>query len=563
LSRRLAGCALLLVLCLALCFPTLDAYLVGDDFGYLKLFHDKPLADFLRLGDTSEGIWGLPLDEWRPLFGLLWRLDGALWGVNDFGYHLTNVLLHGLATCLVFLIVAELAGAGRTALLAGLLFAVAPVHAEAICWVTGRTDSLSAVFYLAGFLSYLRFRASGSRLAYGLALLAMALGLLVKEILLTFPLMLVAWELLLGRPGPEPSPAWRERGRVLLASGPFFALAAIYAVFRRLAVGSLGREHLLTTEAVRRFLEDQRLYAVHLLTPFGTLIREGRASAPDLLSSGLVVATLLACGAALSSRREHEPRHLARAVFFGAAWYALATLPLLVTYRTPRHLYLPSAGVAIAVAFLVLPPRASPPPLGRLAAAGLLLGLYAAALVECNAEWIVAGRASRVARTRIQRIIDAAPRGGLVLVRGVPPRVPGGFGSIRMWEFALPFALQPPFDPHDPLTGTTLLESPAVYCCPVSAWWDDHRPRLQALAAGPPDESVDVTVLDWDAPRSTVTSRHAALTRGFLKEQLAATSSGRRRATRLLDALSAAAGSPTTGPALDEEEPSAESRPAH
>jgi hypothetical protein len=169
LSRRLAGCALLLLLCLLLCFPTLDAYLAADDFGYLKLFHDKSLLDFLRLGDTSEGIWGFPLDEWRPLFGLLWRLDGALWGVNDAGYHLTNVILHGLATCLVFLIAAEAAGAaGGTALLAGLLFAVAPVHAEAICWVTGRTDSLPVVFYLAAFFSYLRSgpRAPGSPTAW-------------------------------------------------------------------------------------------------------------------------------------------------------------------------------------------------------------------------------------------------------------------------------------------------------------------------------------------------------------------------------------------------------------
>src|SRR5258708_21210050 len=159
LSRRLAGCVLLLLLCLLLCFPTLDAYLAADDFGYLKLFHDKSLLDFLRLGDTSEGIWGFPLDEWRPLFGLLWRLDGALWGVNDAGYHLTNVILHGLATCLSFLIAPAASwGAGWTAFLAGLLFPGAPVHAEALCWVTGRPDPPPAAFSLPASLPHPRFR---------------------------------------------------------------------------------------------------------------------------------------------------------------------------------------------------------------------------------------------------------------------------------------------------------------------------------------------------------------------------------------------------------------------
>jgi hypothetical protein len=560
LSRRLVGCALLLLLCLLLCFPTLDAYLAADDFGYLKLFHDKPLLDFLRLGDTSEGIWGFPLDEWRPLFGLLWRLDGALWGVNDAGYHLTNALLHGLATCLVFLIAAEAAGgAGGTAFLAGLLFAVAPVHVEAICWVTGRTDSLPVVFYLAAFLFYLRFRASGSRLAYGLALLAMASGLLVKEVLFTLPLMLCAYELLRSRPGPW---ARADRGRALLAAVPFFALAAVYALLRRLAVGSLGREHMLSGQAVREFLRDQRFYAVHLLTPFGTLIREGRTAGHDLLLAGLVAGTLLACGAILLLRRPRDPRSLVPVLFFGAVWYAVSILPLVVTYRTPRHLYLPSAGVAIALAFLVLPSPAPGPSPGRLAAAALLLGLYAAAFVECDGEWVAAGRASRAARAGMQRLLEVGPGGGLVIVRGVPPRVPGGFGSIRMWEFALPFALQPPFSPSDPLASTTLLESPAVYCCPLTVWWSDQRPRLQALALGPPAEGVDVTVLDWDALHKTLTAGHATITRAFLKEQLAASTTGRRRAARLLDALSAGAGpARTVLPSDDGEEPPAGSRP--
>lgn len=74
-------------------------------------------------------------------------------GLKATSYHATNVALHGLATGLV-LAVARTLTCRRGALLSAALFAVHPVHADAVASVVGRADVLSCVFFLLSFLCY-------------------------------------------------------------------------------------------------------------------------------------------------------------------------------------------------------------------------------------------------------------------------------------------------------------------------------------------------------------------------------------------------------------------------
>lgn len=74
-------------------------------------------------------------------------------GLKATPYHATNVVLHGLATGLV-LSVARTVTCRRGALLSAALFAVHPVHADAVASVVGRADVLSCVFFLLSFLCY-------------------------------------------------------------------------------------------------------------------------------------------------------------------------------------------------------------------------------------------------------------------------------------------------------------------------------------------------------------------------------------------------------------------------
>jgi hypothetical protein len=533
--------------------PSLRGSFLADDLGYLQLFSAKPLSGFLRLGDISEGIWGFALDEMRPLFALSYKIDYLLHGTNEAGYHLTNLLIHALCSVLVASIAAAAGGASWAALLAGVLFAVAPVHAEPISWITGKVDSLPTVFYLASFFFFVRYRARRSAAAYGLSLAAMAAGLLCKEILLTLPAVLFAYDAVLGargaagRGGERSVKAW---ARSLLVYVPFALVAAGYAVLRRVAVGSYGRESALGLRALVRFALEQDGRLRHLLVPFPKVIREAGLDAGTAVLAGLVLGALLAAALLLHAARDRFGRAVALVVFFGPLWYGITVLPLLVTYRAARHLYLPSAGVAVAVAHLLLPataegrtPRSGP----RLLVAGLLATVWATLLVRQNERWVQAGAWSRESRADLARMAGELPPGGTVVIDNLSGFLPGG--DVYFWRWGLPFGLQRPFASRDLYTPLNVLEPPEIYCCPASTWWLGKRPAVAALLDGPGDERVDLALVHWNEHRRRLVLRKGRPARAMLRTYVERALGGPvasvermdpRKAERLLTALATA-----------------------
>lgn len=163
--------------------------------------------------------------SWRPVTTLSFRLNYGVHGMDPFGYHVVNTALHATVSGLVVLVARVFiksstaaaaphdaaAPAPIDALLpatAGLLFALHPVHVEAVANISGRADVLCAFFYLLGFLNYARIRSKRDRrsdfnpveavelvISTGLFTL---LALLSKEHGVTLPVVCVAWEMLCG-----------------------------------------------------------------------------------------------------------------------------------------------------------------------------------------------------------------------------------------------------------------------------------------------------------------------------------------------------------------------------
>ncbi|KAK9508073.1 hypothetical protein O3M35_007815 [Rhynocoris fuscipes] len=106
--------------------------------------------DFWGTSLTNSGSHG----SYRPLCVLSFRLNYWACGHHPWGYHLVNLLLHCLATALVYRTARVFASPapGPTAL----LFAVHPIHTEAVAGIVGRADVLSTIFYLLSFLTYSR-----------------------------------------------------------------------------------------------------------------------------------------------------------------------------------------------------------------------------------------------------------------------------------------------------------------------------------------------------------------------------------------------------------------------
>ncbi len=202
----------LIALPIAAYLPAIGAGFVWDDVSIYVV--DNPLihaADGLyRFWFTSDPIDYFPLTY--TTFWLEWRL----WGDNPVGYHVVNIVLHGVVCVLVWRVLHRLGVAGGW--FAALLFAVHPVNVEAVAWVTQRKSLLAAAFGFAALLSFLRFDANGRRRSYVVALLLFILSLCAKPSLATLPLLL-------------PGIAWWKRGRVckkdLLRSLPFLAAALV------------------------------------------------------------------------------------------------------------------------------------------------------------------------------------------------------------------------------------------------------------------------------------------------------------------------------------------------
>ncbi len=347
------SCAAIVVVCLAVGLPTVrsDNYFLGDDFGLVQHLHDLPVERLVSyfVSDWTEGIYGTVLDELRPLLAFTYWLDARLYGpLNVSGYHATNLVLHLLNALLVLAIARSVVpGEPGVALLAATFFALMPSHAEPIAWISGRVDSLASLFHLGAFLCFVRFRLGSRRAWLAGALLTFTCGLFVKQSLVTFPLLILAFDLLGPRSAASPGGRWQAR---LGAHVPFFLLSGAYLALRHTLFGNAVREDLLTAAAIEEFFYRQDRYVRELLPAPNDAPRAIR-----LLGEVLTVAVLAVCGRWLFVRRRACAHAVDRLRFFGAAWWCITIAPMVVTYLSARHLYITTAGLSIALASLILP----------------------------------------------------------------------------------------------------------------------------------------------------------------------------------------------------------------
>ncbi|XP_074651440.1 protein O-mannosyl-transferase TMTC2-like [Tubulanus polymorphus] len=108
-------------------------------------------------------FWGTPLTHsgshksYRPLCVLTFRLNYYLHGLNAMGFHLGNVILHSIVTGLFTYVAKILMRRTFASFVAGLLFAVHPIHTEAVAGIVGRADIGACLFFLLTLLNYINY----------------------------------------------------------------------------------------------------------------------------------------------------------------------------------------------------------------------------------------------------------------------------------------------------------------------------------------------------------------------------------------------------------------------
>lgn len=112
----------------------------------------------------TNDFWGTPIrssnshGSYRPIAVFTFRLNYLLHGLNPFGFHLFNLILHLIVTLVYMKFISRvLNGRKRITLIASFLFASHPIHVESVTSIVGRADLGAALFYLLALLSYRKF----------------------------------------------------------------------------------------------------------------------------------------------------------------------------------------------------------------------------------------------------------------------------------------------------------------------------------------------------------------------------------------------------------------------
>ena len=175
--------------------------------------------------------------NWHPLTMLVYGAEYRLFGLDPFGYHLINLILHAANTFLVFALALKIiglatGGEGKDRALAGaamgaLAFGLHPQHVESVAWVSELKDVLCGLFFLLSILAYWRYTEGGRKaLFYMLSIISFILALMSKPMAVSLPAALLIFDYYpLGRLG-----SFDSVKKAVIEKLPFFTLAALGAV---------------------------------------------------------------------------------------------------------------------------------------------------------------------------------------------------------------------------------------------------------------------------------------------------------------------------------------------
>ena len=328
----------------------------------------------------SLAAWfsGLP-DGIRPLLKLTYALNWT-GGPGLFGFHLFNVAIHAANVFLVYALSRRMtvrggedAGGSDAAvpLAAALLFAVHPVQTEAVTYVSGRSMSLMAFFYLGSLSSYARGAETGRRILLHLVSpLLFLLALMTREAAVTLPAALLLWES--ASPGERIRPAVIARRQavhwaILACAGAAILLHPVYRHILGSGFSSLAPGQYLPVQLHGAFYLLSRLAAPHRLN-IDPDLRIPPGWSPGVAAECAALLSLLALGIAVFRKSP--------AAGFGILWFFLQLSPTNSVVPRPdianeRHLYLACWGIFLCVGLGI----------GRLRAAGVPRWKWAPAAV--------------------------------------------------------------------------------------------------------------------------------------------------------------------------------------
>ncbi len=340
--------AALLLVTLGLYWPVTDQdFVYFDDSRYVV--ENRAIQ---RGIDAAVVEWAFTTDRmgtWHPLTWLSHAADWSLYGSDAGGHHLTNLLLHALNALLLFGVLRRMTGSLWPSAFVAFVFAVHPLNVASVAWIASRKGVLSTTFWLLTMWMYGDYTRCGGVGRYALVLVAFALGLLSKPMLVSLPLVLLlldVWPLRrMGWDGTATGEA-----RPVPEKIPLFVMAAAVsiAVFLVRRVG----EPVAWTERLAHVPMSYLVYLKRIFCPVGLATPYPPMSAP--IASHVLAAVVILLGVtglAVQNRRQRPY------VTVGWLWFLVTLAPVIGFVQiggypmADRWTYVPMIGVLIMVAW--------------------------------------------------------------------------------------------------------------------------------------------------------------------------------------------------------------------
>lgn len=334
---------LLLILFITIVFHNTLLNSFSYDDNVIIVFNQKNLGELGNLPTlvTKEYFSISKETTYRPLVTLSYFMDQYLWGLNPFGFHLTNLLLHLANVLLVYSLFQRLCRSDLIAIASTALYSVQPVLTEAINSVGFREDLLATMFVLLSTLLYIRGNLAISILSYGMALLS-------KESAFPLPFILIAYDYLYHRCTNLKKYLWYSLIAALYLYLRFFLL---YNPVEDTLINKVPLLMRLSSIPVAIFYYIKLLlFPIPLISDypsFDFLLRPAVSVYLIAAMSFAIFTGLIKIGA------------VNRTALFGVCWFMFTLLPVLnivpIIYPfAERFLYLPAIGFMLFIGNLQL-----------------------------------------------------------------------------------------------------------------------------------------------------------------------------------------------------------------
>jgi protein O-mannosyl-transferase len=350
-----ACCLCVLALCLfgrAINFDFVDY----DDPDYVQ--QNIHVRNGLTLADMAWAWSTTRNGNWHPLMWFSYQLDSQLFGHTPWAYHATNVFYHALGTSVLYLALCRLGVMASVALWVSAIYAIHPLHVESVAWISERKGILSTLFMFVALACYAEYARSDVWRRWWLAGVgcSMVLGLMVKPMLVTLPILLVLLDIWPLRRLDLSNIRLELVRRLLIEKLPFLAVSVVFsilAVYAQSAEGAVSStsevsiwSRLISIPAIYLFTLWRAVLPIHLSFFYPP---------PENIFFWSASGTIVVVGVTVSlwlGRRVLAP------ALVGWLWFLVAMLPLSgivplgMQWTADRYTDIPLIGIYLAVATL-------------------------------------------------------------------------------------------------------------------------------------------------------------------------------------------------------------------